>query len=220
MTKALSNLQERKRREADARRVHIIGVVKALIKKGGAREVTIRKVADMAGFSTTVVYSLYNNKATPITRAMDGDLLELVRVMKKASAKSSDPTEKLFLVGAAYVKFGLSHPDEYALVFMEPRPHAPVEAALVEHGNIHQDPYAFAHSLFVQLAATGAVRDDVETTHLMTQIYWEGLHGLTSRHLVMGEDDAWTPNIDGAKHLHALLNVLTIGILQHFKPPA
>ena len=55
MDKKLSNIQERKLREAQARREHIIAVVKDLIKKGGARAVSIRKVAEAAGFSTTVV---------------------------------------------------------------------------------------------------------------------------------------------------------------------
>ncbi len=217
MTKALTNLQERKRREADARRAHITGVVKALIKKGGAREITIRKVAEAAGFSTTVVYSLYRDKATLITRAMDDDLIALTKAMKKAAAKVASVQQKIFEVGAAYVQYGQAHPDEYALVFMERRPHAPVEAAVVEHGNPNQDPYAYAHSLFVQLGESGLVLADEASSHLMTKIFWNGLHGLTSISLVMGADDDWTPAIDGKLHLQALLEVLMIGILQRFK---
>lgn len=218
MTKALSNLQERKRREADARRKHITGVVKTLIKKGGAREITIRKVAEEAGFSTTVVYSLYKDKATLITQAMDEDLLELVRVMKQASDGVEDPMEKIFQAGIAYVNYGMSNPDEYALVFMERRPVAPIEAATVEHGNLEQDPYAFAHSLFVQLAATGAVRNDDESTHQMTQVFWQGVHGLTSLGLVMPEEEEWMPRISPEKQLETLLQVLMTGISIHFKP--
>ncbi|MEW9898749.1 WHG domain-containing protein [Chitinivorax sp. PXF-14] len=216
MTEVLSNLQARKRREAETRKKHIIAVVKALIKKGGAREITIRKVAEQAGFSTTVVYSLFRDKATLITRAMDQDLLDLVKLMKKAVAASDDPIEQIRAAGRAYIQYGFTHPDEYALVFMERRPHAPVEAAVVEHGNPNQDPYAFAHSLFTTLADTGAVPADLQTTHLMTQIFWQGLHGMTSLSLVMDEGDEWTPKIAPQIHIEALLDVLLAGILQRF----
>jgi AcrR family transcriptional regulator len=216
VTKALANLQERKRRESEARKKHIIAVVKALIKKGGAREITIRKVAEEAGFSTTVVYSLFHDKATLITQSMDETLFELVKIMKRAAGQSDDAQEKIRNVGRAYIKFGLNNPDEYALVFMEQRPHAPVEAAEVEHGNVNQDPYAFAHSLFVNLHAAGQVAGDEVSLHLMTQIFWHGLHGLTSSSLVMGEGDDWIPKPDPQLHVEALLDVLMQGILSRF----
>ncbi|MDE2429275.1 MAG: WHG domain-containing protein, partial [Burkholderiales bacterium] len=139
-------------------------------------------------------------------------------VMKNASDREVDAINRIRQAGEAYVQFGLTYPDEYALVFMEQRPHAPVEAAIVEHGNVDQDPYAFAHSLFVALAATGTVRNDELSTHMMTQIFWQGLHGMTSIAIVMGEGDDWTPKIDPHLYLKALLDVLMIGILQRFAP--
>lgn len=229
MTQPPSQVQQRKIREAQARRDHIFAVVKALIKKGGAREVTIRKVAQEAGFSTTVVYSLFKDKATLITRAMDDDLLALVGVMKNAAAVSADPLQRLRLAGHAYVRFGLAHPDEYALVFMEPRPHAPVEAAEVQHGNADQDPYAFAHGLLQALAVEclGFVfkddvlsSDDARKVHLMTQIFWQGLHGLVSLHIVMGEDDPWAPYIAPQTGVDAMLDVLIAGLFQRFRVTA
>ncbi|MBC3883907.1 TetR/AcrR family transcriptional regulator [Undibacterium sp. FT31W] len=216
VTRAAANLQERKRRESEARKKHIISVVKGLVRKGGARELTIRNVAEEAGFSTTVVYALFHDKATLITQAMDETLFELVDIMKKAAAHCDDPAEKIRATGKAYIQYGLSNPDEYALVFMERRPHAPVEAAVVEHGNIEQDPYAFAHYLFVQLRDAGQVAGDDDTLHLMTQIFWQGIHGLTSISLVMDEGDVWTPKLDPQHHVDALLDVLLLGIQQRF----
>lgn len=210
-------ITERKQREADARRKHITSVVKSLIKKGGAAAVTIRKVAELAGFSTTVVYSLYHDKATLITQTMDEDLLELVKTMRRACGKLSDPEERIRAAGRAYVEYGLKHPDEYALVFMERRPHAPNAAAVVQHGNVDQDPYAFAHHLFVDLVNSRRRSLDEQTVHLMTQIFWQGLHGMTSLALVMGADDEWTPTIDRDTHLNALLDVLLAGLRQRFE---
>ena len=211
MSHAHSPVQQRKAREADARRTHIFAVVKALIKKGGAGEVTIRRVAHEAGFSTTVVYSLFKDKATLITRAMDDDLLALVGAMRAAAATGGSPVERLRLAGQAYVQFGLQHPDEYALVFMEPRPHTPVDAAEVEHGNTEQDPYAFAYSLMQAAAA-----EDEATVHLMAHIFWQGLHGMVSLALVMGKDP-WFPSIAPQTNVDALMDVLLAGLGQRFR---
>lgn len=211
MNKAHNPIQQRKAREANARRTHIFGVVKTLIKKGGAREVTIRRVAQEAGFSTTVVYSLFKDKATLITRAMDDDLLALVGAMRTAASAGQTPLARVRLAGQAYVAFGLQHPDEYALVFMEPRPHTPVDAAGVEHGNAEQDPYAFAYCLM-----QAAAEEDATTAHLMAHIFWQGLHGMVSLGLVMG-NDPWLPSIAPQTNADALMDVLIAGLGQRFR---
>ena len=101
---------------------------------------------------------LFRDKATLIAQAMDKDLLELVRAMRTACDTSTDPWERISLVGRAYIEYGFQHPDEYSLIFMELRPHAEVDAVDVEHGNIEQDPYAYALHLFGELAQAGQVR--------------------------------------------------------------
>jgi AcrR family transcriptional regulator len=126
-----NSVELRKLRESEQRRKDIIKAVRALIKAGGAREITLRKVAEKAGFSTTVVYNLFQNKATLITQAMDSDLLDLVKAMRNAVDAKLPLLENIRRVGRAYVTFGMRHPDQYALVFMERRPHAPVESSRV-----------------------------------------------------------------------------------------
>jgi AcrR family transcriptional regulator len=214
MVKASSTVQDRKQRESDQRRKDIIKAVRKLIKAGGTREITLRKVAEQAGFSTTVVYALFKDKATLITQAMDSDLLELVKAMRGATDASLSPVENIKRAGRAYVTFGMRCPDQYALVFMERRPHAPVESSTVEHGNQVQDPYAFGCQLFLALVESGQVKaDHVES---MAQIFWEGIHGMTSLHLVFGADEPWFEHAPFDEHLDALMDVLITGILHRF----
>lgn len=219
-TAAPNPVQERKLREAQARREHILAVVKSLVKEGGARSVSLRRVAQQAGFSTTVVYSLFPDKATLLTRAMDADLLALVGAMRAAAALADGATQRLRLAAQAYVRFGLEHPDEYALVFMEPRPHVPVDAALVEHGNADQDPYAFACELVRdycrQVLCWPHESLHSERVHLLTQLYWQGLHGQVSLHIVMGPDDPWAPHIAVQDKLDAYLDVVLAGLERRF----
>lgn len=208
----------RKQREAEQRRKAIIKIVRKLIRKGGIGEISLRKVAEMAGYSTTVVYSLFEDKAMLITQAMDEDLLELTRVLDAAARAEADPVARLRAVGRAYVKFGLAHPDEYAFVFMQRRPHAPTKQARVQHGDPAQDPYAFARVLFQDLAQHGLVSAHSDDIDLMTQLFWEGLHGMTSRHLVMGADDEWFPSLPMDHHLEAMMDVLYHGLAHRFAP--
>lgn len=210
-----NSVELRKHRESEQRRKDIIKAVRALIKAGGAREITLRKVAEKAGFSTTVVYNLFQNKATLITQAMDSDLLDLVKAMRNAMDEEAPHLENIRRVGRAYVTFGMRHPDQYALVFMERRPHAPVESSRVEHGNLAQDPYAFACQLFIDLAADGQIApNQAEAT---AQIFWEGLHGMVSLRLVFGENEPWFEHDEFNRHLDALIDVLLTGILHRFR---
>ena len=209
--------ETRKLREAEQRRKAIIKIVRKLIKKGGLGDVSLRKVAELAGYSTTVVYSLFEDKATLITQAMDEDLLELTRVMTAAADQHRKPLDRIRGMARAYIHFGITHPAEYAFVFMQQRPHAPNESARVQHGDPSEDPYAFGRSLWADLAQTGQVSQQDIDIDLMTQIFWEGIHGLTSRHLVMGPDDAWFPEVPSDHHVELMVEVLLSGILAQFK---
>lgn len=208
--------EQRKRREAEQRRKAIIKIVRKLIKKGGVGEISLRKVAELSGFSTTVVYSLFDDKAMLISQAMGEDLMELTRVMRDATRGQADMLERIRQMSRAYVDFGVKHPDEYAFVFMQRRPHAPNEVARVQHGDPAEDPYAFSRSLFADWAATGAVSNTPVDIDLMTQIYWEGIHGFTARQLVMGSDDPWFPEVPNERHLNTMIEVLITGLRTHF----
>ena len=210
--------ESRKLREAEQRRKAIIKIVRKLIKKGGLADVSLRKVAELAGYSTTVVYSLFEDKAMLITQAMDEDLLELTRVMTSAAQAHLTPADRIRGIARAYIQFGITHPAEYAFVFMQQRPHTPNESARVQHGDPGQDPYAFGRSLWEDLAKAGQVSAQDIDLDLMTQIFWEGIHGLTARHLVMGPDDVWFPEVPSDRHIDLMIEVLLGGIVQQFKP--
>lgn len=215
---SLTPTEQRKAREAEQRRKAIIKIVRKLIRKGGMGEISLRKVAELAGYSTTVVYTLFGDKAALITQAMDEDLLELTRTITQAVEQAEPGWPRLRAMGRAYVKFGIDHPDEYAFVFMTRRPHAPNEAARVQHGNPAQDPYAAGRLLVSEAARMGLLSDRPQDIELMVQILWEGIHGLTARLLVMGEDDNWAPSMPTDLHLEAMLDVLCAGLAHRFPP--
>lgn len=215
-TPALSAREVRKQRESDARRKTIIEIVRELIRAGRMGDVTLRRVADLAGFSTTVVYSLFGDKASLILHALDEDLLELAHVLQSSAAADLPPLERLRAAGRAYIRFGLEHPAGYSFVFMQRRPQAPGAASLMRQGDPTQDPYAFARAAMNDAAAAHGLSSDPQDIDLMTQIFWEGLHGLTSRRLVIGPEDVWVPELPDERHADKMIDVLLRGILCEF----
>lgn len=210
-----STLQERKQRELEQRRKDILKVVRKMIVKSGAREITMRKVADESGFSNTVVYALFGDKATMITSAIDDDLIRLNKLMQASVVPGKTSMERIRLACHAYVEHGLKHPDQYFLVFMERRPAAPIETSTLTFGEIEHDPYAFVCSLTAELVRDGYMAADDKQVAVATQILWEGMHGMTSLRVSTG-DDPWIERLDAEAHLDLLLDVLLLGIVQRF----
>ena len=210
-----SNLQERKQRELEQRRKDILKVVRKMIVKSGAREITMRKVAEESGFSNTVVYALFGDKATMITSAIDDDLIRLNKLMQAAVALAKTPLERIRRACHAYVENGLKHPDQYFLVFMKRRPAAPIETSTLTFGDPGNDPYAFVCGLTAELVREGYLAADDKQVAVATQILWEGMHGMTSLRVSTG-DDPWIERLDAEAHLNLLLDILLLGIVQRF----
>ncbi|MDM0046077.1 TetR/AcrR family transcriptional regulator [Variovorax dokdonensis] len=213
-----SKLEERKQRELAKRRKDILKVVRKMIARSGARDITMRKVAEESGFSNTVVYALFGDKATMITTALDDDLIRLHKLMMDAASGGKTALERIRLVCRAHVRNGLQHPDVYFLLFMEPRPAPPIETSTLTFGDPQHDPYAFVCDLIAQLAKEGHVAGDQMQQALMTQMIWEGVHGMTSLRIASG-DDPWIERLDAEAHLELLLDVLLLGVVQRFPGP-
>jgi len=213
-----NNLQERKQRELEQRRKDILKVVRKLIIRDGAREVTMRKVAEESGFSNTVVYTLFGDKASMITNAIDEDIIRMHKLVQAAIASGEGALARVRLACRAYVENGLRHPDQYFLVFMERRPAAPVETSTLVFGDPERDPYALVRGLAAELVREGFVAADDTQLHVITQLLWEGIHGMTSLR-VSGGDDPWIERIDAMAHLELLVDVLLLGIVHRFAGP-
>jgi AcrR family transcriptional regulator len=215
MVTSSSNLQERKQRELEQRRKDILKVVRKMIVKIGAREITMRKVAEESGFSNTVVYALFGDKASMIANAVDDDLIRLNKLMQASVTTGKTSIDRIRLACHAYVENGLRHPDQYFLVFMERRPAAPVETSTLTFGDVANDPYAFVCSLTAELVRDSYIAADDRQVAVATQILWEGMHGMTSLRVSTG-DDPWIERLDAEAHLNLLLDILLLGIVQRF----
>lgn len=198
-------------RELQRRRSAMLSAVRTLIRKGGVQAVTMRSVADAIGASTTMVYSLFPDKAALISHALERDFVQLSRRLLDAAGTSGTAAERLRRVSHAYASHALEHPLQYRLLFMEQRPLTTIENAGIEYGNLSEDAYALLCGL-VQALASEQSRDlSVQEIQTAAQIIWEGVHGTVALRLST-DKDPWFQRLALDAHLDILLDVLLAGV--------
>ena len=80
--------------------------------------ISMRAVACAAGVTPAAIYRHFTGRSELIFEVCERRFLELDHVVEEAAASSGDPLESLRLRGRAYVRFGLTHPEEYRIWFM------------------------------------------------------------------------------------------------------
>jgi AcrR family transcriptional regulator len=109
----------RKRRgEGHTRREEILHAAKELFLEQGYDSTTIRRIADRVGISAPALYLYFKDKEALMLALCDQTFGHLIDAIGEIEKTVGDPLEQVRRFGEAYARFGLSHPDEYRLVFM------------------------------------------------------------------------------------------------------
>jgi AcrR family transcriptional regulator len=109
-------VQDRRERQKEEQRRELINAAHQLIREEGYEGLTIRKLANRAGYATMSVYSYFADKHA-ILVALAEDQFEILakRLRKDVTA---DPIDALRHGLLDFVDFGLENPNEYRTVFM------------------------------------------------------------------------------------------------------
>jgi AcrR family transcriptional regulator len=150
-----------------------------IARTGDAGALTLRGVAREVGVAATSIYLHFPNVSElvdEVKRCRFGDLQSELRTA--ADAAGDDPVERVRARARAYVRHGLEHPGEYAVMFT---------AKLTTAGASPHPPIALAslEDLEVDLRAVVAAREagepDAERlraeAHLLAIHVWTALHG-------------------------------------------
>ena len=109
----------RKRRgEGHTRREEILQAAKELFLEYGYDSTTIRRIADRVGISAPALYLYFKDKEALMLALCDQTFGHLLEAISEIERTVEDPLERIRRFGEAYARFGLSHPDEYRLVFL------------------------------------------------------------------------------------------------------
>src|SRR5258708_18485370 len=100
------------------RRDEILQAAKKLFLTEGYNATTIRKIADRVGVSAPTLYVYFQDKDAIMLALCDQTFAHLTESIDRIEEKTADPLDQVRRFGEAYARFGLAHPDEYRLVFM------------------------------------------------------------------------------------------------------
>jgi AcrR family transcriptional regulator len=200
-------LKERRERERDAVQAKILDAARELFARHGYEGVSVRGIAEKIEYSPTVIYQHFKDKETLIKELCYEDFGQLADALQ-ATLKIADPVEGVRKCGEEYMRFAISHPNHYRLMFMTPAPARDDEAERLElQGKPESDAYTLLRLLVQKAAAEGRLRDTNANIDLVAQTLWAGVHGVIALHIILGCDD-WTPWRSLEERATAMLDTL------------
>jgi AcrR family transcriptional regulator len=213
--------KERREREREEVRQTILDAARELFASQGYDAVSMRKIAEAIEYSPTAIYAHFADKAALMRELCNQDFGRMAEG-NLAVFEIADPVERVRELGFHYIRFAVSHPNHFRLMFMtKPTPDIVLseqELKAAGHGDPNQDGYALLRMCVEQAIAHGRVRAEVADADVVTQLFWAGVHGVASLHIVRPDEEQWC-QWSGADRLgRAMIDVLFRGILRPGDP--
>jgi AcrR family transcriptional regulator len=159
----------------------ILAAAQGLFLTEGYEAVTTRRLAQHAGLSQTGLYLYFQSKEDIHEALCRRTFEKLSKRLRRVAKAGSRPEDMLRQAARAYISFGLEHPDEYRIVFMQKRP-TKVEA---ESDPTHALPSPSGLQAFITwrdfVSATlenGALTSSEATS--VAFLIWLAIHGFVS----------------------------------------
>jgi len=89
----------------------------SLVAERGPKGFTLTEAARRAGVSAAAPYRHFADKAHLIATVAEQGFLELHMALTAAADAATEPRAKLIEIGRAYVRWGVTHPDHYRVMF-------------------------------------------------------------------------------------------------------
>lgn len=107
-----------RRGEGDRLRDEILDAAEALLaEKGHPDAVSMRAIAKRVGVSPPAIYLHFEDKQQLFYQCCARGFAALTEVMEQAAADATSDFERLEALGRAYIRFGLSHGEQYRVMF-------------------------------------------------------------------------------------------------------
>jgi AcrR family transcriptional regulator len=198
-----------KKGEGGRLREQILDATETLLAERGSQEaVSIRDVADRVGVSSPAIYLHFADKDRLFyeccRRVWAGFAVELA----PALTAPGSPISRIRLLGEAYVSFGMTHPEQYQVLFSGAPP------KMAEEG-LTDDPgfqvLLGLISLVGEGIAAGEIRADLVPAEAAVSL-WATAHGLVEILLHRRALPALVPVEDEASAIAAALDIMSTGL--------
>jgi len=187
-------LDRKPRGQGHERLAEILKAAKELFLAEGYEKVSTRQLAQHAGLSQTGLY-LYFKSKEEIHRALCSQTFEeLTKRWQRVVHQARGPEQMLRRAAEAYIAFGIEHPDEYQITFMQRRPSGAHKIKDIFHPLRRSGPGVRAFLAWREIVQSameaGFIKPmDVTAATLMT---WLPLHGFVASWIAL-PDFPWPP---------------------------
>jgi AcrR family transcriptional regulator len=89
----------------------------ALVQEKGPKGFTLREVARRAGVSVAAPYRHFADKAQLLAAVATQGFIQLDEALSSTGAETADLTEQMLDLGRTYVRWAVTHPDYYQVMF-------------------------------------------------------------------------------------------------------
>lgn len=155
----------------------LLETARELFLSRGVEAVTVRSIAQRAGCSIGLLYHYVDSKEDLLARLLADTFTRLLGRLRSQAKSHPAPLEKLSAVLTAYVRFGLEHPHDYALLFAADPGEGHEHLRRVFH-TLGIECYGVIRDCCAECMRTGALRDGIRDAEAAAQVLWAGAHGL------------------------------------------
>lgn len=166
------------RADVDAFRARLCAVAQKRFAKDGVEGVSMRQLADALGCSPMTPYRYFRNKDEILAAVRAAAFDRFATALEDAAAKTrGDLRAGGQAMGEAYIRFALSDPDAYRLMFDLSQPHPDRYPELVRASARARQMMSAALEALVK---AGIFAGDPQ---LLGYVFWATMHGLVVLHL-------------------------------------
>lgn len=204
MTTAIPRRARSRRGEGERLREEILAAAERLLVETGWEEaVSIRAVAAAVGVTPPSIYRHFADKNTLLFEVCAQQMARLGEHLRAAMAEVDDPVLALGVMGEAYVRFGVEHPEHYRIMFMGRSDLTPEQYA--DELLVETSPFAMLVAMVQRAVDAGATRHG-DAFRVALELC-SAVHALTS--LLDAKTNLPWPDVD--ELVHDLLDVVVGG---------
>lgn len=164
--------------EVDAFRARLCAVAQRLFAKRGVDGVSMRQLADALGCSPMTPYRYFRNKEAILAAVRAAAFDRFASALEGALGEArGDLRAQGHATGEAYIRFALSEPEAYRLMFDLSQPHPDRYPELVRATTRARQMMSAS---LEQLVKAGIFVGDPQ---LLGHVFWATMHGLVVLHL-------------------------------------
>ena len=179
--------------DVEAVRARILLAARRLILRHGLHALSMRKLAAQVRYAPGTIYLYFKNREAIARELCVGGYHDLLACLQAAARPSADdPASNLHGLCTAYLRFGLTQPETYRLIFVD----EPEYLAAVFAQRPSDDPATQAYLLLVDAAraipVAGKPRPRARAVEL-AEACWAAMHGIVSLKLTCPAFPTTTP---------------------------